>query len=84
MIGHGTNFPQTPHHRSSSCPPYPEPCGYDIINSPAPNNWQLEGALVGGPRTATDNFSNDRSDYVTNEVALDYNAGFQGLLAAFV
>ena len=41
------------------------------------NPWTLYGALVGGPSTASDVFENERSNYVTNEVALDYNAGFQ-------
>ena len=31
-----------------------------------------------------DEFEDDRGNYVTNEVALDYNAGFTGLLAAFL
>ncbi len=35
---------------------------------------------MGGPDN-TDSFSNVRTDYVGNEVALDYNAGFTGALA---
>ena len=31
-----------------------------------------------------DNFKNDRENYRTNEVALDYNACFQGLMAALL
>ena len=38
--------------------------------------------MVGGPKAADDVWVDDRTDYVTNEVALDYNAGFQGALAA--
>lgn len=38
------------------------------------------GALVGGP-DINDQWADDRSDYVTNEVAIDYNAGFQSALA---
>ena len=30
----------------------------------------------------SDVFKNDRGNWVSNEVALDYNAGFQGVLAA--
>ena len=30
----------------------------------------------------SDDFKNDRGNWVSNEVALDYNAGFQGVLAA--
>ena len=31
-----------------------------------------------------DNFKNDRENYRTNEVALDYNAAYQGLMAAML
>ena len=41
----------------------------------------LYGALVGGP-DQWDNYNDDRNDYVANEVACDYNAGFQSALAA--
>ena len=41
----------------------------------------IQGALVGGPRAANDQYVDDRNDYVGNEVALDYNAAFQSLLA---
>ena len=40
----------------------------------------LEGALVGGPGQ-WDDYDDRRDDYVKNEVANDYNAGFQGALA---
>lgn len=36
--------------------------------------------IVGGP-DQNDNWADDRSDYITNEVTIDYNAGFQGALA---
>jgi len=42
---------------------------------------QLDGALVGGPDQG-DNYNDDQNDYVMNEVACDYNSGFQGALAA--
>jgi hypothetical protein len=38
---------------------------------------------VGGP-DQNDNYVDDRSDYVHNEVATDYNAGFQSALAALI
>ena len=41
---------------------------------------QLNGALVGGPGR-NDDYEDRRGDYVKNEVACDYNAGFQGALA---
>ena len=36
------------------------------------------------PSAADDAWEDDRADYVTNEVSLDYNAGFQGLLAGAI
>ena len=50
------------------------------INSGGPNPNILKGALVGGPDNG-DNYQDSRTDYVHNEVACDYNAGFQGALA---
>ncbi|GFH05895.1 endoglucanase [Haematococcus lacustris] len=38
------------------------------------------GALVGGPSN-DDSYSDVRTDYIHNEVAIDYNAGFTGALA---
>jgi hypothetical protein len=38
---------------------------------------------VGGP-DENDNYVDDRADYVKNEVATDYNAGFQSAVAALV
>lgn len=49
-------------------------------NSGGPNPNLLKGALVGGPGR-NDDYQDVRSDYVKNEVACDYNAGFQSALA---
>ena len=43
----------------------------------------LTGALVGGP-SGRDSYKDVRSDYQSNEVAMDYNAGFTGALAGLV
>ena len=43
----------------------------------------LYGALVGGP-DATDYWEDNIDDYIMNEVAIDYNAGFVGALAKMV
>ena len=45
------------------------------------NPHQLNGALVGGPKYANDQFQDIRTDYIMNEVTLDYNAGFQSAVA---
>ena len=67
----------------SSCPDAPAICDWNAFNSPDPNPHVLTGALVGGP-DENDTYVDDRSDYVKNEVATDYNAGFQSAVAAFV
>ncbi|CAG0886960.1 unnamed protein product [Darwinula stevensoni] len=87
QIGFGTNCPRRPHHASSSCPTV-EACGGCECNwsyeaTPNPNPNLLEGALVGGPDDQ-DRFTDNRTDFVTNEVTLDYNAGFQGALAGLL
>ncbi len=74
QIGYGENYPQNPHHRTaqgSYC---------NNMNEPAEARHTLYGALVGGP-DAGDNYTDEVSNYTTNEVACDYNAGFTGLLA---
>ncbi|XP_059179535.1 endoglucanase 4-like [Physella acuta] len=81
LIGHGSHFPKSPHHRSSSCPNIPAPCGPFVMSSKEPNVHILYGALVGGPGQS-DEYTDDRSNYVNNEVACDYNAGFQTAVAA--
>ena len=74
MIGFGDNYPHNPHHRTaqgSYC---------DNMNTPSEARHILVGALVGGP-DASDGYTDEVSNYQTNEVACDYNAGFTGLLA---
>ena len=65
----------------SSCPDAPATCDWNNFNSAEPNAHILYGALVGGPGV-NDEYADDRNDYVHNEVACDYNACFQGSLAA--
>ena len=55
-------------------------CDWEDYNRDAPNPNILTGALVGGP-DEWDNYNDDRGDYIANEVACDYNSGFQGALA---
>lgn len=81
VVGYGTNPPQRPHHRASSCPPLGVQCTWDYFNNPGPNPHTLYGAVVGGPGSA-DDYIDARNDYIKNEVATDYNAGFTGALAA--
>lgn len=79
VVGFGNNPPVNAHHRGAS--------GVWDGNhaNPTPNRNILYGALVGGPKTASDSDYQDvRTDYISNEVALDYNAGFQGAIARMV
>jgi hypothetical protein len=76
MVGFGNNYPLNPHHRGASG-------SYDgNVAAPGNNRHILYGALVGGPESADDfDYHDDRPNYISNEVALDYNAGFTGALA---
>lgn len=45
--------------------------------NPGPNPHTLYGALVGGPK-GDDSYEDNRNNFIQNEVAVDYNAGFTG------
>lgn len=74
QIGLEANGPSNPHHRTA------HGSWADSINTPTQSRHLLIGALVGGPGSG-DSYTDDRSDYVANEVATDYNAGFTSALA---
>eukprot|EP01133_Synstelium_polycarpum_P007343 gene7343-8552_t len=74
IVGYGPNHPINPHHRSS------HHSLTDNIANPINNTYLLLGALVGGPGQ-DDSYKDDRTDYVKNEVALDYQAGFLGAIS---
>ncbi len=79
VVGYGINPPINPHHRAS------HNSQTNNIDLPVDNDFILEGALVGGPKSADDfDYADDRKDYVANEVATDYNAGFTGALAGLI
>ena len=79
MVGFGENAPLSPHHRSSHGGTWAD------FNSVIPNQNTLFGALVGGLASANDfDYVDDRTNFITNEVAMDYNAGLQGALARSV
>ena len=61
--------------------PPADPSWTDQLTSPVNSRHTLIGALVGGPSSADDSYTDDRSNYVNNEVATDYNAAFTGALA---
>jgi len=83
VVGFGSNYPLRPHHRSSSCPTYGY-CGISALTNTAPNPHVLKGALVGGPKDIQGTYNDQRDDYISSEVTLDYNAGFQSALAGLI
>lgn len=75
VCGFGENFPTQPHHRGA------HGSWNNQITDAGPNRHTLWGALVGGCASADDfDYEDDRGDYIANEVACDYNAGFVGAL----
>jgi endoglucanase len=75
VIGFGANPPQNPHHRTA------HGSWWDSQQVPEKTRHVLYGALVGGPSAPDDKYTDSRGDYVMNEVATDYNAGFTSAVA---
>ncbi|SHM87872.1 glycoside hydrolase family 9 protein, partial [Ruminococcus flavefaciens] len=76
VVGFKSNSSKNPHHRASS----PDADASER-NDSVQNKNLLVGALCGGPTDANGTYRDIRSDYVGNEVACDYNAGFVGAAA---
>ena len=77
VVGFGANPPRNPHHRTAHS------SWTDQLTFPVESRHVLYGALVGGPSSPNDgaSYQDDRGNFVNNEVATDYNAGFTGALA---
>ena len=75
VTGYGNNPPTMVHHRGQ----HSSWRRSEAI--PAASRHTLWGALIGGPDSPDDAYLEDRSDFVENEVATDYNACYQGVLA---
>ncbi|MFD3612142.1 glycoside hydrolase family 9 protein [Streptomyces atroolivaceus] len=75
VVGFGATPPTKPHHRTA------HGSWTDQMTNPIETRHVLYGALVGGPGAADDSYTDDRQNYVNNEVATDYNAAFTGALA---
>jgi len=73
-VGFGVNPPVNEHHRTAHS------SWSDQQTVPNYHRHVLYGALVGGP-DSSDGYTDEISNYTSNEVACDYNAGFVGLLA---
>ncbi|KAF8934292.1 hypothetical protein BGZ58_005808 [Dissophora ornata] len=76
IVGVHPNSPINPHSASASGGNDPG----TLDSYPAKEAYTIYGALVGGP-DKNDRFEDVRSDWRQNEVALDYNAPFNGLMA---
>ncbi|MCP4073714.1 MAG: hypothetical protein GY742_18605 [Hyphomicrobiales bacterium] len=75
LIGFGSKYPLNPAHGGST--------GTRDFSMQENNLYELTGALVGGPDQINGNYNDTRADYITNEVTVDYNALFSGVLAGF-
>ncbi|MFF7159383.1 glycoside hydrolase family 9 protein [Streptomyces sp. NPDC008139] len=74
--GKNNSWPQNPHSRAA------HGSWSQSMTEPAATRHLDYGLLVGGPGSADDGFSDERSNYGETEGALDYNAGFSSALAA--
>lgn len=77
VVGYDETSPQNPHHRTAHC------SWNNALENPTTNRHILYGALVGGPNQ-DGSYEDDRGNYINNEVATDYNAGYTALLCKMV
>ncbi len=77
VVGFGDKYPQNPHHRTA------HGSWKNDLQIPDRTRHILYGALVGGP-AQNGSYSDDRQDFIYNEVATDYNAGFTAMLCKMV
>lgn len=78
VTGFGVNPPTRPHHRGMHSSWTRKETIPDI------SRHTLIGALLGGPLKPDDTLIEDRTDFLANEVATDYNACYTGVLARMV
>lgn len=72
VVDFGHDPPQRPHHRDAALT-MENSGNWSAFNSANPSPNVLSGALIGGPQ-ADGSWTDDRTDYVGNEAALDYTA----------
>lgn len=77
VCGFGENSPKNPHHRTA------HGSWKNDESTPTISRHTLYGALVGGPNE-DGSYEDDRGNYINNEVATDYNAGFTALLCKMI
>ena len=77
VVGFGDKYPQNPHHRTS------HGSWKNSVYDPSHSRHILYGALVGGPNN-DGSYKDSRDDFINNEVATDYNAGFTAMLCKLI
>lgn len=77
VVGYGENPAHNAHHRTAHA------SWKNDIYMPESNRHILYGALVGGPNQ-DGSYEDDRNNYINNEVATDYNAGFTAILCKMI
>ncbi len=77
VVGYGDKPAHNAHHRTAHS------SWKNDLYIPEDNRHTLYGALVGGP-SQDGSYVDDRNNYINNEVATDYNAGFTGILCKMV
>lgn len=77
VVGLDASSPKNPHHRTA------HGSWKNDMKVPTESRHILYGALVGGPNQ-DGTYEDDRGNYINNEVATDYNAGFTALLCKMV
>ena len=81
IAGMGTDAPSHVQNQAASCPNAPAVCtAVNGLLNPDPNPRTLYGALVEGYNGDVDTWSDTRTLNMTRAV-VEYNAGWQGLLA---
>lgn len=77
VVGYGDKPAHNAHHRTA------HGSWKNDIYMPVQNRHILYGALVGGP-SENGSYEDDRNNYINNEVATDYNAGFTAILCKMI
>ena len=77
VVGYGDKPAHNAHHRTAHA------SWKNDIYTPVQNRHILYGALVGGPNQ-DGTYEDDRNNYINNEVATDYNAGFTAILCKMI
>jgi hypothetical protein len=84
IVGFGKNPPRSPHHRNAACKISEGASCSSLFLGDRVSPYVLHGAVIGGPKNTDDVYVDDRNDYVSSEVACDYNALYTVATAAAI